>query len=98
MNASRKLAPRSLARTVALTLSAAVITLGLLAGPAIAVDEDPAPAGDENGRITLAETPRDRLGLLLLGALFVGGGIAFVNGRRQLKGERDQASGEFRWR
>ena len=33
------------------------------------------------------------LGLLGLGALF-----ALDNARRQLKGERKQASGEFRWR
>ncbi len=89
MNASRKLA---------LILSAAVASLSLLAGPALAVEDDPAPTDDDSGQITMAETPRDRLGLILLAVLFTGGGIAFVNGRRQLKGERDQASGEFRWR
>lgn len=83
-------------------LAAAVLAVGLLAGPAFAVDE---PAGDateqpadDSGRIQMAETPRDRLGLLLLGALVVGSGLAFANGRRQLKGEHPQASGEFRWR
>lgn len=64
------------------------------------VDDDdaapPAEAGD--GRIQVAETPRDQLGLLILGALVAGGGLAVVNARRQLKGERPQASGEFRWR
>jgi hypothetical protein len=30
--------------------------------------------------------------------MVVGGGFAFVNARRQLKGERSQATGEFRWR
>jgi hypothetical protein len=89
MNASRKLA---------LTLSAAVAAVGLLAGPAIAQDADPAPAGDDDHRISMADTPRDRLGLILLGALLTAGGVAFVNGRKQLKGERDQASGDFRWR
>lgn len=89
MNASRKLA---------LTLSAAVASVGLLAGPAIAQDTDPAPTDDDNGRISMADTPRDRLGLILLGALLTAGGVAFVNGRKQLKGEHDQASGEFRWR
>lgn len=89
MNASRKLA---------LTLSAAVASVGLLAGPAIAQDTDPAPAGDDDHRISMADTPRDRLGLILLGALLTAGGVAFVNGRKQLKGERDQASGDFRWR
>jgi len=89
MNAPRKLA---------LTLSAAVASVGLLAGPAIAVDADTEPAGDEDRRISMADTPRDRLGLILLGALVTAGGVAFVNGRKQLKGERDQASGDFRWR
>ena len=89
MNAPRKLA---------LTLSAAVASVGLLAGPAIAQDTDPAPAGDDDHRISMADTPRDRLGLILLGALLTAGGVAFVNGRKQLKGERDQASGDFRWR
>ncbi len=87
----------------------ALLASVLLAVPALAVDDDPAPAlaveqsesGEEaegDGRIQLAETPRDRLGLVLLGALFVGGGLAVVNARRQLKGERPQATGEFRWR
>lgn len=89
MNATRKLA---------LTLSAALTALALLAGPALAVESEPSPAEDGDGRITMAETPRDRLGLMLLGALAAGGGVAFVNARKQLKGERDQASGEFRWR
>jgi hypothetical protein len=55
-------------------------------------------ADDENGKIALAETPRDRIGLILLGALLAGGWFASTNARRQLKGERPQASGEFRWR
>ena len=83
-------------------LAAAVLVAGLLAGPAFAVDE---PAGvateqpaDGTGRIQMAETPRDRLGLLLLAALVVGSGLAFANGRRQLKGEHPKATGEFRWR
>lgn len=53
---------------------------------------------EETGRPALAETPRDRVGLLLLAALVVGGGLAIANGRRQMRGERPQASGEFRWR
>jgi hypothetical protein len=82
----------------------ALLALTLLAVPALAVDE-PVDDGtvetvveEESGRRALAETPRDRLGLLLLTALVVGGGLALANGRRQLKGERPQASGEFRWR
>lgn len=52
----------------------------------------------ESERIPLAESPRDRIGLILLAALLLGGGLAVVNARRQLRGERPQASGEFRWR
>jgi hypothetical protein len=55
-------------------------------------------AEEESGRIPIAETPRDRIGLILLGALALGGGAAAVNANRQLKGERPQASGDFRWR
>jgi len=89
----------------------ALVALMLLAGPAVAQIEGPAvlavedtldettESGEsEGGRRPLADSPRDRLGLLLLGALFIGGGAALANGRRQLKGERPQASGEFRWR
>ncbi len=62
--------------------------------------EEPAAeeADDEGGRIPIAETPRDRIGLILLGALIIGGGAAAANARRQMKGERPQATGEFRWR
>lgn len=82
----------------------ALLALTLLAVPAFAVD-DPVDDGvvesvidDEPGRRALADTPRDRVGLLLLTAMVVGGGVALANARRQLKGERPQASGEFRWR
>ena len=87
----------------------ALLALVLLAVPALAVDDGAAPAlaaeeadteeeAEGDGRLQLAETPRDRLALVLLAALLVGGGLAAANGRRQLKGERPQASGEFRWR
>ncbi len=96
------------ARTWMLACTALLASV-LLAVPALAADDDAAPAlaveeseteaeAEGDGRLQLAETPRDRLGLVLLGALFVGGGLAAANGRRQLKGERPQATGEFRWR
>ncbi|TVR23864.1 MAG: hypothetical protein EA387_06205 [Nitriliruptor sp.] len=87
-----------------LLVTVALLALTLLAGPAAAQEDvvddvtTEQPVEDENGRRPLADNPRDRLGLLLLTALFVGGGVALVNGRRQLKGENPQASGEFRWR
>jgi hypothetical protein len=52
----------------------------------------------EGGKIQIAQTPRDQVGLIFLSALFVAGGLAFANSRRQLKGERPTATGEFRWR
>ncbi len=76
---------------------AVVLALAMLAGPAVAVESEPAPS-DDGHRVAIAETPRDRLGLLLLGSLVFGSGVALINARRQLKGERPQATGEFRWR
>jgi hypothetical protein len=94
-------------------VAATAIALSLSAAPAFAADEpggeDPAveeagpdgaegAAEDEGGRIQLAETPRDRVGLMVLGflgAITVGAALTM---NRQLKGERPQASGEFRWR
>lgn len=80
-------------RRLTATLAVTAVSLALLAPAAFA-----AAAGDGDHRVAIADTPRDRLGLLLLGALVLGGGYAFVNARRQLKGERSQATGEFRWR
>ncbi|TVP69789.1 MAG: hypothetical protein EA340_06630 [Nitriliruptor sp.] len=87
-----------------LLVTVALLALTLLVGP-VAAQEDvmddvttEQPVEEETGRRPLADNPRDRLGLLLLTALFVGGGVALVNGRKQLKGENPQASGEFRWR
>lgn len=86
-----------------LLLAAALVALLLVAGPALAVEDDPeegvveAPADDE-GRIVLVEDGRDAFFLLMLGALLTMGGFGLMNARRQLKGERPQASGEFRWR
>lgn len=89
-------------RKLTLLVGAAMLALALTAGPVLAVEEAPedAPATQEedDGRIALADSPRDRVGLILLAALFAAAGIGFVNARRQLKGERSQASGEFRWR
>lgn len=94
-------------RILSLLVSAALTVLVLGAGPAVAeqlavedgTEEVESDAGEDEGhRIPIAETPRDRVGLLLLAALVAGGGLAWVQARRQLKGEHDQASGEFRWR
>ena len=87
--------------------AAALAAIFLVAGPVSAAEEAPAETGEEapaeegaeeGGKIQIAETPRQQLGLVFLGALLVGGGLALANARRQLKGERPQATGEFRWR
>ncbi|MEX2487558.1 MAG: hypothetical protein WD377_08075 [Nitriliruptoraceae bacterium] len=88
---------RTVSRKLSAVVCAAALVLLLLTPAAIAA-ESGSGAEDGDHRIALAETPRDRLGLLLLGALVVGGGAALVNARRQLRGDRPQASGEFRWR
>ncbi len=87
-----------------LLVTVALLALTLLVGPAVAQEDmvddvtTEQPVETESGRRPLADNPRDRLGLLLLTAMFVGGGVALANGRRQMKGENPQASGEFRWR
>jgi hypothetical protein len=101
-------------RKLLLLVGATLVALTLVVGPAVAVEdgaEDGAelPAegedeviGDHGGadsdRIQIAQTPRDQVGLLLLTLLFVAGWLAISNSRRQLKGERPTATGEFRWR
>jgi hypothetical protein len=87
-------------RKLTTTAAAAVLATALSVGPVLAVEDDPAPApaADEGGRIVLVEGPRDAVALVLFGALLAAGGLGFANARRQLKGERPQATGEFRWR
>ncbi len=89
---------RKLTTTVA---AAAVLAMAVAVGPVAAVEEEPAPAPtaeDEGGRIVLVDEPRDIFALLLFGGLLAAGGVGLANARRQLKGERPQATGEFRWR
>ena len=97
-------------RKLTLLVGAAMLALALAAGPVLAVEDAPedapaeapeeAPADqeEEGDRIAIADSPRDRVGLILLGALFAAAGFGFLGMRRQLKGEHSQASGEFRWR
>jgi hypothetical protein len=62
------------------------------------VDGGEAAEEEEGGKIQLAETPRDRVGLIMLAALGVmtlGGAVTVI---RQIGGKRPQADGEFRWR
>jgi hypothetical protein len=91
--------------------AASLLALSLSAAPAFAAEdvvdegaeqaEETGSAESEeegSGKIQLAETPRDRVGLMVLGFLGVitlGGAITAA---RQLGGKRPQATGEFRWR
>ncbi|MEX0836280.1 MAG: hypothetical protein WD010_09330 [Nitriliruptor sp.] len=107
METSRALTLTVLRARATRLLAASVVTLSLSAAPAVAAEDNVAEDGgaieaegdeEESGKIQVAETPRDRVGLIVLGflgAITVGGAIT---SRRQLKGERPQASGEFRWR
>lgn len=87
-------------RKLTTTAAAALLATALSAGPVLAVEDEPAPAPaeDEGGRIVLVEEPRDVFALLMWGGLLAAGALGVVNARRQLKGERPQATGEFRWR
>jgi hypothetical protein len=96
-------APLRLARLrrsgAALGLAGALVLAPVAASAApgdavvVAAEETEAP-----GRRPIAETPRDRLGLLVLGALLAAAAIGTANARRQLRGERPTADGRFRWR
>lgn len=83
--------PRTLARAV--VLSATVLLSVLLAAPAWAAE-----GGGESEKIQLPSTPRDRVGMILIGAMLLAAALALWNARKQLRGDRKQASGEFRWR
>lgn len=90
--------------------AATFLALSLSAAPAFAAEdvvdegaeqaEEVGPATEEAGsdKIQLAEGPRDRVGLMVLGflgAITIGGALTMT---RQLSGKRPQATGEFRWR
>lgn len=94
--------PRTLLGTLLASLVAGTMLLAL-ALPASATTEDEGltavvMAAEERERIPIAPTQRDQLGLLLYGLM----GLAVVAGvatlRRQLRGDRPQSDGEFRWR
>jgi hypothetical protein len=89
--------------------AAGLLAVSLSAAPAFAA-EDVSPTGDEaaetgpgeeegaSEKIQLAETPRDRVGLIVLGFLGAITVLGAITASRQLRGSRPQASGEFRWR
>lgn len=92
------------ARRLGIATGAAVLVLMAvlaLSGPALAATDDGSTvtlAAEERERIPIAPTQRDQFGLVLYGFMALGvlAGVATL--RRQLKGDRPQTDGEFRWR
>jgi hypothetical protein len=101
MDTSTRPALRPLTIVLVAALTAAVLMLGATAASAatgeLSEGSVTLAVGDHERR-PIAPTQRDQLGLVLYGfmALIVVAGVATL--RRQLKGERPQTDGEFRWR
>ena len=55
-------------------------------------------AAEERDRRPIAPTQRDQLGLLLYALMGIAAVVGVATMRRQLKGDRPQTDGEFRWR
>jgi NhaP-type Na+/H+ or K+/H+ antiporter len=83
-----------LAKRTALAVVAALLVT-LLAGVTMAPAAD---AAEQRERIQLVERPRDAFALAMYGTLGLITLAGLATLRRQLKGEREQSDGEFRWR
>ncbi|MDX1658459.1 MAG: hypothetical protein R3343_06535 [Nitriliruptorales bacterium] len=86
----------------AVLLSALAVAVLLSLSPALATESGDGSGGggggEEREKIELPSSPRDQVGLVLIVLMGLGGLLAADNMRRQLKGERKQATGEWRWR
>ena len=91
----------TMTRSLRTRIASGALAAALLAVPAVAAAA-PADvvlaAGEEHSRRPLAESPRDQLALVLYGLLGLTAVVGFGTLRRQLRGEREQSDGEFRWR
>lgn len=86
-------------RTYLLLAATLAVTLVLSAAPALATEGGGAGAGEEgSSKLELPKTAHDRVGLILIILAIPAVLLMLDNMRRQLRGERKQASGEFRWR
>jgi len=95
------LTPSRTGLLVAGALLALALLVGVTAGPALADDVAGGSvvlAAEERERIPIAPTPRSQLALVLYGVMGLLTAAGLVTLRRQLKGERPQSDGEFRWR
>lgn len=95
----RSLHPLTTATAVVLV---ALMLLGVSVAPAGAEETADGAlvmvAGGEHERRPIAPTQRDQLGLLLYGLMALAALAGGATLRRQLRGERPQSDGEFRWR
>ncbi len=98
--------PTPARRLIGLALAVALAAL-LLAGPAATASLASSEAADgqslvlaaeERDRRPIATTPRSQFALVLYGLMGLGVVAGIATMRRQLKGERPQSDGEFRWR
>lgn len=86
--------PRTLRRLAAVAVLVTLLVsvmAGLVTAPAV-------EAAEQRDRVQLVERPRDVLALALYGTLGLITLAGLATMRRQLKGEREQSDGEFRWR
>lgn len=99
---ARRARLRSLTAALAAVGALALAPTAVLAAPdapiVVAVEGTEEPGSEEGGRRPIAETPRDVLALVMLASLLGAAGIGLANARRQLRGERPEADGRFRWR
>jgi len=84
-------------RTLFVLVSAVALTFVLALVPASATEAG-VDGDDGGGKITLPEEPRDQLGLIILGLTGLATLAGLANAAKQLKGDREAASGQFRWR
>lgn len=90
---------RSVRALAAAALALTLVLLGTGAPTALAAPEDTVVlAAEERERRPIAPTQRDQLGLLLYGVMAVVAVAGIATLRRQLRGDREQTDGEFRWR
>lgn len=90
---------------IAAVMAAAIAAATLLVVLAVPAGADEGSAGNivtlavgDHERRPIAPTQRDQLGLVLYGFMAVVTIAGIATMRRQLKGERPQTDGEFRWR